>query len=341
MKKVLFGLCLVFVVLSCKNEDKNEIRSQFGDLEVIRFEEELMALDTAAVESQFDQWKQKYPAFTEVFFQNVFPIEPGGNFYNGLKAFTQDTVIRNFYQLVKDNYGDFSNEAKALDQAFDQALVWFPAAKKPRIYTYISAFAMQRFIFEDTDKDGIGIGLDMFLGEDFDYTLLESGENVFSRYLTRTYDQQHLVKKVMESWIEDQMGLQKGNRAIDYMLYNGRKLYLLKQVLPDVQDSILMEYTGKQVEYLDKNQKELWAFYLEEQLFYTTDNYKIKRLVFPAPNSTALRMPPETPGQTGNYLGLKIVESFMKRNPETGIDQLLSIDAQNLLEQSKFKPSNR
>lgn len=341
MRSILFGVLIIAVAASCKSDGKQKLNNQMEELEIIRFEDELMSLDSADVEANFMEWRKKYPAFTDVFFQNVFPVEQGGNFYNGLKAFTQDSVIKSFYRLVQDKYGDFNDEAEALNEAFDNALSYFPQAKKPRIYTYISAFAMQRFIFADTDRDGIGIGLDMFLGDKFDYTALESGENVFSKYLTRTYDEKHLVKKVMESWLEDQMGLQQGERAIDYILYNGKKLYLLKQIMPDVQDSVLMEYTGAQVEYLDKYQKELWAFYLEEQLFYTTDNYKIKRLVFPAPNSTALRMPPETPGQTGNYLGLKIVESFMKRNPETGVDQLLSMDAQNLLEQSKFKPANR
>lgn len=341
MRKFFFGLLVIFLIASCKSEGKKVGGKQLGDLEVIRFEDELMGLDTTDIEGQFHEWEKKYPAFTEVFFQNVFPVEPGGNFYNGLRAFSRDTTILSFYDLVQKEFGDFSEETEALNEALDNALKWFPGAKKPRIYTYISAFAMQRFIFADTDKDGIGIGLDMFLGDRFDYTILETGENTFSRYLTRTYDKEHLVKKVMESWIEDQMGLQQGDRAIDYMLYNGKKLYLLKQILPEVQDSVLMEYTGAQVEYLDKYQKELWAFYLEDQLFYTTDNYKIKRLVFPAPNSTALQMPPDTPGQTGNYLGLKIVESFMKRNPETSAGQLLSMDAQNLLEQSKFKPSNR
>jgi lipoprotein NlpI len=85
----------------------------------------------------------------------------------------------------------------------------------------------------------------------------------------------------------------------------------------------------------------MWAFYIENNWFYTTEDYVIKRLTFPAPNATALGLPEAAPGQTANYLGWKIVESYLRRYPETTIDDLLKQDAQKTLELSKFKPKNK
>lgn len=145
----------------------------------------------------------------------------------------------------------------------------------------------------------------------------------------------------MEAWIEDYMGQQTGNRLIDHMMYHGKKLHLLKQLIPEANDSVIIEYTQEQMDWMSNNEEEMWTFYLKNELFYSTDQYKIKRLTFPAPNSTAIGMPSSAPGRTGNYLGLKIVESFVNRNPEMDFKKLQEMDAQRLLESSKYKPRKR
>ena len=167
--------------------------------------------------------------------------------------------------------------------------------------------------------------------------MLESPTNAFSKYLTRTYDQEHLVKKTVESWIEDKMGMVMGDRLIDHMIFNGTKLYILENVL-NAPDSIITEYTQQQLEWIKANEKEMWSFYFQNDWFYSTDQYIIKRLVEPAPNSMALKMPSSAPGQTGNYLGYRIVSSYFKRFPETTIESFLKSDPQKILEKSKFKP---
>jgi uncharacterized protein YjaZ len=106
----------------------------------------------------------------------------------------------------------------------------------------------------------------------------------------------------------------------------------------EVPDTVLLEYTGEQMDWLRSNEKEMWSFYFKNDWFYTTDQYIIKRLVNPAPNSMALKMPAAAPGRTANYLGYRIVKSYLKRFPETTVEELLNTDAQKILEASKFKP---
>jgi hypothetical protein len=330
-------LFFTFLLLSaCNNTEKDK-----SELDFVRFDRLLMELDTNDIQQSFTNLEKQYPEFTTIYFSEVLPV-PGyavrnDTFFSSLKGFISDEKINDIYNLVKKEYPDFREELAGLQNALTNAKKWYPEMIDPRIYTFISEFGYQRFLFEDHNRDGLAIGLDLFLGDAFDYALLESPTNAFSQYLTRTYDKEHLVKKTMESWLEDKMGIVKGDRLIDHMIYNGAKLYLLEDLL-EAPDTVLLEYTQEQLDWVKSNEQEMWSFYFQNDWFYTTDQYIIKRLVNPAPNSMALKMPSSAPGRTGNYLGYRIVKSYLRRFPETSVEELLSTDAQKILEASKFKP---
>jgi len=339
LKIMLLGLTSLLFLFSCGEKDQSFEGEE--KLKFVRYDQLLMTLDTTNIEDSFQKLHQEHPYFTDIYFQNVLPL-PGyeiksDTFYYYLKAFISDERILEIYQMIKKEFGNLSAERKEFLEAFEKAEQFFVTLQYPNIYTYIGEFSYQRFIFQDGDYDGLAIGLDLFLGDDFDYSRLEQGSNSFARYLTRSYNKEHLVSKSLDAWLEDKMGLQDGSRLIDQMLYNGKKIFLLDQ-MTEINDSVLLEYTPKQIQWIENNKKEMWSFYFKNDWFYTTDNYVIKRLVEPSPNSTAIGMPTSAPGRTGNYLGYEIVKAYMKRHPETSTEDLLSMDAQKLLESSKYKP---
>jgi len=47
----------------------------------------------------------------------------------------------------------------------------------------------------------------------------------------------------------------------------------------------------------------------------------------------------ESPGKIGQWIGFKIVESYMKQNPQTTLEELFSIEsAQEIMRKSKYNP---
>ena len=102
-------------------------------------------------------------------------------------------------------------------------------------------------------------------------------------------------------------------------------------------DSILLEVTSAQAEWLNANEKDIWAFFLSEDLMYNSDWQKIRKYVEHSPNSPG--MPAEAPGRTGNWIGWKIAKAYLKKNPRTTLPQLLALkDSQAFLNQSGYKP---
>ena len=338
-KYIVYAFVVIFV-LSCKQE-----KQSYNDsgVSIIRYDKKIFELDTSDIESSFDSLYRKYPAFTDIYFEKVVPLSGYKSdsllFFKELKRFVTDTTIIGIEDMIREVFGDMRDLEMKFGKAFKNSGKVFEKEKPPVLYSYISAFAIQRFIFKDGDRDGLAFGADLFLGNKFPYNELEHGQNTFSNYLIRTYNKQHIVKKVLELWIDDKLGKPDGNRAIDAMIKNGKKLYILKQLVPEISDTVLLGYTPGQLDWLGENEREMWNFYIENNLFYTTDSYKIKRLTSVAPNSQALGMPQKSPGATGNYLGYKIVSAFMSRNIEMDIQSLIKYkDSQKLMEKSKFKP---
>ena len=339
MKKKLLLFLAIAVIYSCGDSTSESIPDvsyieESHDL--IRYENALFGLDTNNIDEELKKLIGKHPAFSELFFSSVFPID-----LNDPKALNRIIGAESMIHL-KDTTSLIFKDFDKIDQEFSQAFKYlkhyFHSAKAPNLYTFISEFGYQRFLFEDEKgKDAIGIGLDLFLGGSYPYKAIDPTNPAFSEYLTRSFNKDHLVKKCMELYLEDLMGPAPGNRMLDQMIHNGKKLFFLDKILPMAHDSILLEYTHKQVKWVDQNQLEMWAFFLKEKLFYEANSLKISKYINPSPTSP--KMPEGAPGMTANYLGWKIVEAYVDKNPAMDfVDLIKEENAQKILDESKFKP---
>ena len=73
-------------------------------------------------------------------------------------------------------------------------------------------------------------------------------------------------------------------------------------------------------------------------MLYSTDTKLNKRFIENAPFSKFYTAQDnQSPGKIGVYIGWKIVQSFMKHN-DVSLQKLIEIDAQSLLDQSRYKP---
>lgn len=337
----IFLLVIAGFVSSCDSNDGAK-----SDFEIVRYDRLLFNLDTNNLKSDFENLKNNHPDFTDIYFNKVVLVPGYKNgdslFYKELKLFITDSLMLDLESKIEEEYGDMNDIRNQFGEAFINSKKIFKDGQIPRVYSYISGFAYQKFIFDIGDKVGLAFGLDMFLGNKVPYKYLERGQNTFSDYFIRTYNKEHLVRNVLDMWIDDKLGLVGGKRAIDLMIKNGKKLNIIKELVPEIQDSVLLLYSANQLEWLGNNEKEMWSFFIKHNYFYTTDSYVIKRLTSFSPNSQALGMPIKSPGFVGNYLGYRIVDTYLKRNPELSTSELINDnDAQKILEKSRFKPKSK
>lgn len=327
----LFIISISIIHFACET-DKNLVPD--SDIHV-----KIERLDQYVFDHSASNVSSTYPYFADIYFQNIVNIKSNSDSLSEsqLSQFKSDEFILELKQKTDSIFTHLDDVESQIAASLDLYQQGIGDINIPNFYAFIGGLSYQNFLFDDNGNDGIGIGLDMFLGDAFPYAQLSVQNPAFSKYISRTFNKDHINKKVIETIIDDKLGKAKGNRMLDFMIHNGKKSYLLQQFIPFAHDSIIMEYTGDQLQWCEQNQSQIWSYFLREDLFYETDYKKINKLINASPDSPG--MPGEAPGQTANFIGWKIVSEFMRRNPNVSISDLMSLsNYQEILDKSKYKP---
>jgi hypothetical protein len=334
--KFLFPILLLPTLWACgAGDDKNtpDVSGIKVDVKIQRFERDLFALDTNNLEAGMAklllQYPQLFPLFTEqIIHDQSNPEElPAA----ALRNFVTAPPLHALYDTVQQVYGDLKWLEKDISQMFRFYRYYFPQKPLPQVATIISEFSVDAFTYGDSL---CGIGLDMFLGENY------PGYNpeVFPQYLRRQFQKDYITLRLAKTMTQNVFGnIPPGKRLLDMMLYNGKMLYIVDCLVPELPDSMIMGYTCVQMEGCVANEQAVWARLLNQKLLYSSDFEKFKKLVTPSPNAPVAFQ--EAPGEIGNWLGWQIVKAYMKRNPGTSMDALLKLqDSQKFMEAAKYKP---
>ncbi len=343
------GALIVFTLFftACKSDKGTNIPDVSDikiDLDMTRFEQLLLA-DTMIDAAGVQKLMEEHPAFSEVYFNHVLPgaedmmvsDDPEARMQY-IREWVRHPRTRWLYDTVQTIFPEVEKVKEDLTSAFKYAKYYFPEKETPRVYTTISDFGYFPFVYaEDSLRDGIGISLEMFLGDTFPYRDYTGLNNAFSDYLTRSYNKDHIVKRALEVWIDDIAGPPPGNRLLDLMIHNGKKLYILQSFMPMADDTVIMDYSSVKMDWVKAGEKNIWYHFTNQNMIYETSLNKIQKYIGPSPSSPG--MPEEAPGNTGSWLGWQIVRSYMKTHPATTLQQLLELkDAQAILDESGYRP---
>ena len=331
------------MVSSCGHKGKNipDVSDIEIDFKINRFEQDLFKVDTVDFKNAIGELEQKYPEFSSIYFNDILAsndprIAPAGP-ESFIKGFISDERINKLNDTCQIAYANFEQVEKQFEQAFKFYKHYFPGLPIPDVVTFISEYYIGVLIY---GEDKLGVGLDFFLGPDYDYKNYNPGNPNFSDYLTRSFNKDHLVSKALTVLIEDKLGQPTGQRLLDWMVHNGKKRYILDRLLPSAPDSVIFEHTSKQMKWLEDNELEMWSYFIGEELLYSTNFKDIRKYIESSPASPG--MPQEAPGNTGTWMGYKIVEAYMKKFPATSLPDLIRLDdSQKILTASMYKPKRK
>ena len=336
----LFGLVLSLALGSCgENTSTPSVDHIQPEFDFVRFDQALMNLDTQNFSASLDVLQTQYPAFSKIYFEQILRIPEEGS--KQILDYIHDKTTQALNDSIQSRYKDMSGIRNEFTRAFQYYEYYFPSHSAPNLYTTTTEFSVGAFLFTDTLaadslRDAIGISLEFFLGQGFPYHKLGSaGQSTFSSYLTRTFNRDHLVRKAMQVLVEDHFSSPRDNRLIDYMIQNGAQLVIIEHLLPQIADSVLFEWAPAQVNWCQENELQIWAHLIDKDLLYSRRMADIATLIRPAPSSAG--MPASSPGQTANYIGYRIIKSYLKQTGADIQDLVKLKDAQEVLSRSKYK----
>ncbi|MGP8329211.1 MAG: gliding motility lipoprotein GldB [Methanosarcinaceae archaeon] len=269
--------------------------------------------------------------------QNEFSLFLGNNIESPgklapLHEYVTDTQLISISKKVMEVYPDLILEEAQLSDAFSRYHYFFPDKKIPVVYSYVSDLHYENpVIVNDTV---VIIALDVYLGNDFTkYRSLG-----LPYYKIRCMTPDNIVIDVMKSLYNHELNTHhKQKTLIDRMVGAGKLLYYLDEMLPGIPDSLKIRYTSNQMEWIEDNKTNVWAFFVKNKLFYSSD-YKVQsKLIQDGPFTTGFSN--ESPPRMGVWLGWKIVREYMYKHPDTSLESLIqNTDAQAIFNQSGYKP---
>jgi len=334
---------LIFLWIGCKNdisEAKIDVTSISTNNQWVRFDSVLYsAKKTHSIKKVFDL-KKSSPAFFDLYFSEIIPISQTDSleFSTQIDTFLNHEKISLLLDTVHIVFPDIEALKQEMNVAMKYYMYYFPGKHAPDFYTIISEFGYQCFIFGTGKKDGIGISLDMFLGEDFPYKKVDPTNPAFSEYLTKNYKRENIVRKSLQVLIEDNFEGFQGNNLLDIMVKEGKILYIIEKLLPDYENSYILEYDDQEMEWCENNELQIWNFFLDKELLFNPSLFDGMRYINPSPNSAG--MPDAAPGRTGSYIGWKMVKNFMKKNKNLSLMDLIQHNnSQEIME--SYKPARK
>ena len=114
-------------------------------------------------------------------------------------------------------------------------------------------------------------------------------------------------------------------------------MYLLSVFMPNEKPEDLMGYTPEQWKWCKSYKKEIWGTIIENKDLFSTNMLLISKYMNDAPFTAPVSQ--DSPGRLGTWLGWQIVDSYMRKNQNIGLKNLMDENNyQKILEESGFKP---
>lgn len=334
--KIILLILPLFILFSCKNDrlDVDISDVSIEKVKVLRLDKDIFSMDTTKIASYTPEMQKKYGNFYSTFVFGILnPGDVKDSAYRAISSFIQHPDMKD---MNKDVNAIFSDDEMAkiesdLNTSFTYFKYHFPKHPLP---TKVVAF-QSGFNYNVTTSDStLGIGLEMYLGSNNKFYKMLQWPNYKVNQLSKEY----LVSDAMKGWVINSFDNNEPvNNLLSHMIFYGKLYYCMDAVLPSTPDSIKIGYTSAQMEYCNKYEKKLWAYFTEKERLYKNDLKEVAEYTAEGPFTSAISK--ECPPRIAMWVGWQIVRSYMNKNDKVSLQDLMKTnDAQLILAKSKYKP---
>ncbi len=337
-KRILFLPLFILLFWGCKN---NALDVDISDidvkpLKVLRLEDELFSMNTVNFEEKNKKITSEYGPFYENYITGFLRVRGGTNdslYKAELLKFTHDKDMKETYRYVKNLYPNYTIDEinNELTNCVKRFKYHFPKRKLPtRLITCTTAYS---YAVAYTDS-ALVLSLDMFLNDTaVFYQMLNT-----PKYQLRIVNKNYILPSLAKGWMLTEFDNEKPvNTLLYHTIFYGKLFYAINALLPNAEDSLLIDYTSQQMKYVNENEKNLWGYFAEKNRLYENNLKTIQELTTDGPFTGSISK--DCPPRIAMWLGWQIIRSYMKNNKEVTLEQLMTdSDSQKILSKSKYRP---
>lgn len=318
MRKILALVTLILIGFSCKNEESNKLSVDVSNIEA-NVEIERFDIDFYNTKpSELSKTKEKYPMF--------FPSQPDSVWVNKINNKDEQELFAETQKV----FSEINKEKEELTSLFKHVKYYNPKFVSPKVITMLTNIDYNnRIVYTDSL---LLISLDSYLGKEHEFY------NDYPAYVKQNNTKEHIVVDVAKAIVGKQMLPSMARSFIDKMIYRGKKMYLLDAYLPNTLDALKIGYSQIKLDWAERNEEQIWMYFVEKDLLYSTSKDVDKRFLDLAPFSKFyMEEDSQSPGRIGEWIGWQIVRSYMQKN-DVSLHQLLQTSEDEIFKKSGYKP---
>jgi len=331
MKNLVTILFIFIIVASCDTKEEHafqypDVSGVDVDVEVTRLDQQVQQLSTV---QETDSFLRNNPVFEQVFLKgDQYPSRR--IIVNRFHEMINDPNIDSLYMEVNRIYDDLTPLERKLEMSFKHIKHHFRAFDIPRVKTVLSGILHDLYVSDSL----IMIGLDYYLGAEGKYHPMD-----LPGYIKKRYQKEYILPQVlMLISTKYNANNQSDQTALADMIFYGKSYYFTKMAMPGVSDTLITGYTGEEHKEIHKFEHVIWAGLLENEALYETSHIIKQKFLSERPKTFEIGQ--NCPGRIGRWVGYRIVQEYMQKNPEITLSELMAnADAQQIFNDSKYRPS--
>ncbi|MES2004440.1 MAG: hypothetical protein V4450_07955 [Bacteroidota bacterium] len=333
MKRNLLILPFVLIMVACNT--KRSVPDVSGiqvALEVERFEKDFFEMDTTQVDKALQQLNTKHPGFTQDFLFNILGTSPDSA-SKDVRLFIRS--YGNIYATSQGKTKDFAAVVSEIKKGLQFVHYYFPGYKLPtKLVTFVGPLNSFGNIIT---PNALGVGLQLYLGKAYPLYLSEQGQQMYPLFVSRRFEPPYIPVNCMKNIIDDMYPTNSiGKPLVEQMVEAGKRQYLLDLLLPYTADSLKTGYTAAQLQGCYESEKNIWSFFVQNDLLYNSDPNLTRDYMNDGPNTQALG--DASPGNIGQFVGTQIVTKWMEKQKSLPLDALMKTPAKQIFSEAKYKP---
>ena len=334
IRQIGYGLLAIGMLCGCGNNYQYIPKDiEPISIEIVRFDNAQLGVHPDSVKQDIKKLYDDYESFMPIFVEGILgiPTEDTAYLCEMYAQFLTDTSM-GFAQTNAKAQSLFANVdslQETLNMGFTRLHHLYPDWKIPTLYLFVSGFNSSVMYYEDI----VGVGIDMYLGSEYPYY-----NQVVYDYQKQTMRKACVAVDVLSMYLAYNIPYNsKYNRLLEQMIFRGKQLFLLSQLLPDEPEWELIGYSKEQWDWCENYEKAIWNRIMEKRDLFKTESNILSSYINDGPFTSEITQ--ESPGRLGQWVGWRIVNSYMRNNKEVTLQELMNEnDAQKILEQSFYKP---
>ncbi len=335
MQRKLYSIVLFILVFAflnaCKEKDNScDSRPDLGKIE-LTLEFENLTTEIIKVDNQ-DRgltFVKRHPFVANYFFNSTAQLTDTAIADLMADVFGHPSYKDTLYQEVKNTFNNFEQLNEDFTLAYKTYLYYYPNIQVPDIQYVLSGLQTDLYVSDTL----ISIAADYFLGPEARFVPLG-----IPQYILKRYQKEYIVPMTMLLVSQQQNKTDQTNQTLlADMIYFGKSYYLAKQIMPCTADSLLIGYSEQEMTDIHKNEHIIWANFLENDLLYESSHFIKNKFIGERPKTFEISS--NCPGRIGVWVGWQIVKSYMTKNPDVTIEQLMNTtDINQIFAKSGYKP---